>query len=66
MFLIRGWTLLRVNEKIQYRESLLRDFESLLGDYNPVRSCSIVDARRVHFPNMHFQLQEELTAKKCN
>ena len=40
MFLVRGWTLLGVNEKIQYRESLLGDFESLLGDSKPVRSCS--------------------------
>ena len=66
MFIVRGWTLSGVNEKIQYIESLLGDFESLLRDSNPVRSCSTMDARRAHYPNMHFQLQEEFTAQTSN
>ena len=58
--------MLGFNEKIWYREFLLGDFESLLGDSNPIRSCSTIDARRAHYLNMHFQLQEELTAQISN
>ena len=45
---------------------MLGDFESLLGDSNPIRSCSTIDARTAHCPKMHFQLQEDIISQIDN
>ena len=45
---------------------MLGDSTPVRSCTNPVRSCGTMYARRAHYPNMQFQLQEELTAQTSN